>query len=106
MRLERRRDGGIASILLSWPLDRVAGSSQPFASLFHDEDADDGVHVLRAREAPIVGIDGAEREHGSGLLIRHLLTRSGGALFEVYVLDFESGATRHSEDMSRASSNI
>jgi transcriptional regulator with XRE-family HTH domain len=86
---------GNPSIDTVWSLARAL--DVPFASLFHDERADDGVHVVRAGTGPVVATDVAGLDYGPGLLVRHLLTRSGGALFEIYVLDLKPGATRESQ---------
>jgi len=89
------RGQGNPSIDTVWSLASALGA--PIASLFHDEQADHGVHVVRAGSATIVATDVAGLDYGPGLLVRHLLSRSGGALFEVYVLDFEPGAMRDAQ---------
>jgi XRE family transcriptional regulator, regulator of sulfur utilization len=86
------RGQGNPSIDTVWALASALGV--PFASLFHDEPPVDDVSVVRARDVEVVGIDQAGLET-EGLIARHLLTRAGGALIEVYTVALEEGADRH-----------
>jgi transcriptional regulator with XRE-family HTH domain len=89
------RGQGNPSIDTIWSLANALGV--PFANLFHDNPVSDGVTVLRANAATVVGTDDAGLDYPPGLLVHHLLTRTGGALFEVYVLTFAPGATRQAQ---------
>jgi quercetin dioxygenase-like cupin family protein len=42
----------------------------------------------------VIAVDQAGLET-DGLVIRHLLTRTGGALIEIYTLELDEGAVRH-----------
>jgi transcriptional regulator with XRE-family HTH domain len=86
------RGQGNPSIDTVWAIATALGV--PFASLFHDEAAADDVTVVRADDAAVVAVDQAGLET-DGLVIRHLLTRSGGELIEIYTLALEEGAVRH-----------
>jgi transcriptional regulator with XRE-family HTH domain len=88
------RGQGNPSIDTVWALAAALGV--PFASLFHDEPSADDVLVVRADDAAIVAVDDAGLR-SQGLVIRHLLTRPGHALTEVYTLELEEGAVRHAE---------
>lgn len=87
------RGQGNPSIDTVWALAAALGV--PFASLFHDEPPADDVTVVRADEASVradqAGVD------TEGLRIRHLLTRTGGALIEIYTLELDEGTVRHAE---------
>lgn len=87
------RGQGNPSIDTVWALAAALGV--PFASLFHDERAQDDVTVVRADDASLVAVDPAGLE-SEGLIIRHLLTRPGGDLIEIYTLELDEGAVRHS----------
>jgi transcriptional regulator with XRE-family HTH domain len=76
-----------------WALAAALGV--PFASLFHDEPSTDDVTVVRADDA-VIATDPAGLET-SGLISRHLLTRAGGALIEIYTLVLEKGAVREAQ---------
>lgn len=89
--IERGR--GNPSIDTVWALAVALGV--PFASLFHDEPAQRDVTVVRADHASVVAIDPAGLD-SDGLVIRHLLTRPGGDLIEIYTLELGEGAVRHS----------
>jgi transcriptional regulator with XRE-family HTH domain len=87
------RGQGNPSIDTVWALASALGV--PFASLFHDEPPADDVTVVRADDdASVVGVDQAGLET-DGLVIRHLLTRTGGDLIEIYTLALDEGAVRH-----------
>jgi transcriptional regulator with XRE-family HTH domain len=68
----------------------------PFASVFHEESPADEITLIRERESPVIAVEQAGLE-GDGLTIRHLLTRTGGALIEIYTLVLERGAVRHAD---------
>lgn len=85
------RGQGNPSIDTVWALAAALGV--PFASLFHDDPPTDDVTVVRADDS-LVAIDQAGLET-DGLIIRHLLTRTGGALIEIYTLILDEGAVRH-----------
>jgi transcriptional regulator with XRE-family HTH domain len=86
------RGQGNPSIDTVWALAAALGV--PFASLFHDEPPADDVTVVRADDASVVATDHAGLDT-EGLRIRHLLTRTGGALIEIYTLELDEGAVRH-----------
>jgi XRE family transcriptional regulator, regulator of sulfur utilization len=88
------RGQGNPSIDTVWALATALGV--PFASLFHDESPDDDVHVVREDDGAIVAVDQAGLDH-DGLVIRHMLTRTGGAYTEIYTLVLEEGAERHAQ---------
>jgi XRE family transcriptional regulator, regulator of sulfur utilization len=88
------RGQGNPSIDTVWSLAAALGV--PFASLFHDEPPPDDVSVVREDDASVIATDQAGLET-DGLVIRHLLTRTGGALIEIYTLVLEEGAVRHAE---------
>jgi XRE family transcriptional regulator, regulator of sulfur utilization len=68
----------------------------PFASLFHDESPGDEMALIRERDCTVVAVDDAGLQ-GDGLVIRHLLTRTGGALIEIYTLELQDGAVRNAD---------
>ena len=86
------RGQGNPSIDTVWALAAALGV--PFASLFHDEPPTDDVTVVRSDDASVIAVDQAGLET-DGLVIRHLLTRTGGALIEIYTLELDEGAVRH-----------
>jgi XRE family transcriptional regulator, regulator of sulfur utilization len=86
------RGQGNPSIDTVWALAAALGV--PFASLFHDDPPTDDVTVVRGNDTSLVAIDQAGLET-DGLIIRHLLTRTGGALIEIYTLTLHEGAVRH-----------
>jgi transcriptional regulator with XRE-family HTH domain len=86
------RGQGNPSIDTVWSLATALGV--PFASLFHDESPTDDMTVVRSDDASVVGVDRAGLER-DGLVIRHLLTRTGGDLIEIYTLELHQGAVRH-----------
>lgn len=88
------RGQGNPSIDTVWALATALGV--PFASLFHDEAPSDDVLVVREDDGSVVAIDQAGLD-GDGLVIRHMLTRTGGALMEIYTLVLDEGAVRHAE---------
>lgn len=88
------RGQGNPSIDTIWALAAALGV--PFASLFHDESPDDDVLVVREDDGAIVAVDQAGLD-SDGLVIRHMLTRTGGALTEIYTLALEEGAVRHAD---------
>ena len=85
------RGQGNPSIDTVWALATALGV--PFTSLFHDEPPADDVSVVRQDDATVIGVDNAGLD-AEGLVARHLLTRSGGALIEIYTLTFDKGAVR------------
>jgi transcriptional regulator with XRE-family HTH domain len=86
------RGQGNPSIDTVWALASALGV--PFASLFHDEPPVGDISVVRASDVEVVGIDQAGLET-EGLIARHMLTRTGGALIEIYTIVLEQGAVRH-----------
>ncbi len=86
------RGQGNPSIDTVWALASALGV--PFASLFHDEPPVDDVSVVRASDVEVVATDQAGLET-EGLVARHMLTRTGGALIEIYTIALEQGAARH-----------
>lgn len=86
------RGQGNPSIDTVWALAAALGV--PFASLFDDESPPDDVIVVRADGGSVIVADHAGPD-GGGLLIRHMLTRTGGALIEIYTLVLDQGAVRH-----------
>jgi transcriptional regulator with XRE-family HTH domain len=87
------RGQGNPSIDTVWALAAALGV--PFASLFHDEPPTDELTVMRRGEAPVVAVDQAGLET-DGLVVRHLLSRTGGDLIEIYTLELDEGAVRPS----------
>jgi transcriptional regulator with XRE-family HTH domain len=85
------RGQGNPSIDTVWALASALGV--PFTSLFHDEPPADDVSVVREDEGSVIAVDNAGLD-AEGLVARHLLTRSGGALIEIYTLTFDEGAVR------------
>lgn len=65
----------------------------PLASLFQDETPAEDVSVVRTEDAPMVALDRAAGD--DGLVVSHLLTRTGGDLIEIYTTVLEQGAVRH-----------
>jgi transcriptional regulator with XRE-family HTH domain len=88
------RGQGNPSIDTVWALAAALGV--PFASLFHDEAPTDDVLVVRADDGAVVAVDQAGLDD-AGLVIRHMLTRPGGSLVEIYTLVLDEGAVRHAE---------
>ena len=86
------RGQGNPSIDTVWALAAALGV--PFASLFHDEAPPDDVMVVRADGGSVIAVDQAGLDT-DGLVIRHMLTRTGGALIEIYTLVLDEGAVRH-----------
>jgi transcriptional regulator with XRE-family HTH domain len=74
----------------------AASLGVPFASLFDDAPAADAVTLVRERDCQLIAVEDAGLE-GEGLVIRRLLTRTGGALIEIYTLLLEHGAERHAD---------
>jgi transcriptional regulator with XRE-family HTH domain len=87
------RGQGNPSIDTVWALAAALGV--PFASLFHDESPADDVLVVREDDGSVIAVDQAGLDIDA-LVIRHMLTRTGGALMEIYTLVFDEGAVRHS----------
>lgn len=87
------RGQGNPSIDTIWALASALGV--PFTSLFHDEPPADDVSVVRADDGSVIAIDDAGLDEG--LVVRHMLTRTGGALIEIYTLVFEEGAVRNAQ---------
>src|SRR5262249_23365904 len=88
------RGQGNPSIDTVWALASALGV--PFASLFHDEPPADDVLVVREDAGSVVAVDQAGLPN-EGLVIRHMLTRAGGSLMEIYTLVLEPGAERHAD---------
>jgi transcriptional regulator with XRE-family HTH domain len=88
------RGQGNPSIDTVWALATALGV--PFTSLFHDEPPADDVSVVREDEASVIAVEDAGLE-AAGLIVRHMLTRTGGALIEIYALVLDEGAVRHAE---------
>ncbi|HEY1451055.1 MAG TPA: helix-turn-helix domain-containing protein [Solirubrobacteraceae bacterium] len=87
------RGQGNPSIDTVWALAAALGV--PFTSLFHDEPPPDDVSVVREDDGSVIAIEDAGLEEG--LVVRHMLTRTGGALIEIYTLVLDEGAVRHAE---------
>ena len=85
------RGQGNPSIDTVWALAAALGV--PFAALFHDEAPPDDMTVVRSDEKSVIATDQAGLD-GDGLVARHLLTRTGGALIEIYTLTLDKGAVR------------
>src|ERR1700719_1235195 len=86
------RGQGTPSIDTVWALAAALGV--PFASLFHDESPADDVLVVREDDGSVIAVDQAGLDT-DGLVIRHMLTRTGGSLIEIYSLVLDEGAERH-----------
>src|SRR5260370_11027093 len=85
------RGQGNPSIDTVWALAAALGV--PFASLFHDESPADDVVVVREDDGSVIAVDQAGLET-DGLVIRHMLTREGGSLIEIYTLVLDARAIR------------
>jgi XRE family transcriptional regulator, regulator of sulfur utilization len=68
----------------------------PLVSLLHDETPAESMTLVRESDSPVVVVDPAGVE-GEGFVARHLLTRTGGALIELYTLVLEHDAVRRAE---------
>jgi transcriptional regulator with XRE-family HTH domain len=88
------RGQGNPSIDTVWAIATALGI--PFTSLFHDEPSFDDVSVVREDDGSAIAVDRAGIERG-GLAVRRLLTRTGGALIEIYTLVFDEGTVQHAE---------
>ena len=88
------RGQGNPSLDTVWSLAAALGV--PFASLFHDEPPANDVSVVREDDGAVVAIDRAGLDVG-GLVVRHMLTRTGGELIEIYTLALDKGAVRHAQ---------
>jgi XRE family transcriptional regulator, regulator of sulfur utilization len=88
------RGQGNPSIDTVWALAAALGV--PFASLFHDESPTDDVLVVREDDGAVVAIDKAGID-GDGLVTRHMLTRPGGSLVEIYTMVLDEGAVRRAD---------
>jgi transcriptional regulator with XRE-family HTH domain len=88
------RGQGNPSIDTVWALASALGV--PFASLFHDESPADDVLVVREDDGSVVAIDQTGLDT-DGLVIRHMLTRTGGSLIEIYTFVLGEGAVRHAD---------
>ncbi|HEV7529091.1 MAG TPA: XRE family transcriptional regulator [Solirubrobacteraceae bacterium] len=88
------RGQGNPSIDTVWALATALGV--PFQSLFHVDAPPDEMSLIREHDSPVVAVEQAGLE-GDGLVIRHLLTRTGGALIEIYTLVLEHGAVRRAD---------
>ena len=87
------RGQGNPSIDTVWALASALGV--PFTSLFHDEPPADDMSVVREDDGSVIAVESAGLEEG--LVVRHMLTRTGGALIEIYTLVLDEGAVRHAE---------
>jgi transcriptional regulator with XRE-family HTH domain len=87
------RGQGNPSIDTVWALASALGV--PFASLFHEEPPTDDVVVVRADDGSVIAIDPAGLDTDDRPVIRRMLTRTGGALIEIYTLALEEGVLRH-----------
>lgn len=85
------RGQGNPSMDTLWSLAEALGV--PFASLFHDEDPSNDVTVVRGNDTSVIAVD-EKGQAAEGLVVRHLLTRTGGALIEIYTLTLAAGAVR------------
>jgi transcriptional regulator with XRE-family HTH domain len=83
---------GNPSIDTVWALASALGV--PFASLLHDESPNEDVVVVREDADSVIGLDEADLRAG-GLVLRHMLTRTGGALIEIFAAVLDEGAVRH-----------
>jgi transcriptional regulator with XRE-family HTH domain len=88
------RGQGNPSIDTVWALASALGV--PFTSLFHDEPPADDVLVVREDDGSVIAVEDAGLET-DGLVVRHMLTRTGGALIEIYTLALDEGAVRNAE---------
>ena len=89
------RGGGNPSIETVAALASALGV--PFACLVNEQSPPrDDISLVRERDSPVIAVERAGFE-GDGLVVRHLLTRTGGALIELYTLSLEHGAVRHAE---------
>ncbi len=86
------RGQGNPSIDTVWALAEALGV--PFSSLFHDDPPTEDLTVVRGSDAEAVAVDRAGLKT-EGFVGRHLLTRTGGDLIEIYHLEVEEGAVRH-----------
>ncbi len=86
------RGHGNPSIDTLWALAAALGV--PFTSLFHDDPPTDDLTIVRASDAEPIAVDRAGLET-EGFVGRHLLTRTGGDLIEIYNLEVREGAVRH-----------
>ncbi len=88
------RGEGNPSIDTVWAL--ACALDVPYASLFHDDPPSAEVQVVRQGDGSVIAVDDAGLE-ADGLVVRHMLTRSGGSLIEIYTMFFDAGAVRHAE---------
>jgi XRE family transcriptional regulator, regulator of sulfur utilization len=86
------RGQGNPSIDTVWALASALGV--PFASLFHEDSPAHDVLVVRERDGSVIPVEEAGQA-SDGLVVRHMLTRTGGSLIEIYTLVLEDGAVRH-----------
>jgi DNA-binding XRE family transcriptional regulator len=87
------RGQGNPSIDTVWALARALGV--PFMSLFHDEPPAGDVSVVREDDGSVIAVEDAGLH--DGLVVRHMFTRTGGALIEIYTLVLDEGAVHHAE---------
>jgi transcriptional regulator with XRE-family HTH domain len=88
--IERGR--GNPSIDTIWALASALGV--PFTSLFQDEGESDEVSLVREQDGSVIAIEPAGAQP-DGLVLRRMLTRSGGALIELYTCVIAEGAVRN-----------
>ncbi len=86
------RGQGNPSIDTIWAL--ASALRVPFTSLFQDEGEDDEVLVVREEHGSVLTVEQAGASSG-GLVLRRMLTRTGGALIELYTCVLGEGGVRH-----------
>jgi transcriptional regulator with XRE-family HTH domain len=92
------RGQGNPSVDTVWALAGALGV--PFASLFHDALPRGEARVVRADD-PSKSTSFSTGPASQGLIARHLLTRPGADLLEIYALELDAGAVRHSDAHGR-----
>jgi transcriptional regulator with XRE-family HTH domain len=85
------RGQGNPSIDTVWALASALGV--PFASLFHEDSPSDDPLVVREDDGSVIAVEPAGLRT-DGLVLRHMLTRTGGALIEIYTVILAEGAVR------------
>jgi XRE family transcriptional regulator, regulator of sulfur utilization len=88
--IERGR--GNPSIDTIWAL--ASALRVPFTSLFQDDGESDEVAVVREDDGSVIAVEQAG-EKPDGLILRRMLTRTGGALIELYTCVIAEGAVRN-----------
>jgi XRE family transcriptional regulator, regulator of sulfur utilization len=87
------RGQGNPSIDTVWALAAALGV--PFTSLCQQEPPARDVLVVRESEGSVITEDDAGAASEEGLVIRHMLTRTGGSLIEIYTVVLAEGALRN-----------